>query len=84
MRRRFRDVFYRILKWSIAGATIASGMYSLFLLSVVFIIKDPAYRGQGLGIALAGPTILAPLGAIIGGSLKFILLIVSRRNKESQ
>jgi hypothetical protein len=71
--RRFGAVFYRVFTWSIAGATIAVSGYSLLLLSLVFIVKDPAYQGQGLGIALSGPIILAPLGAIIGGLLRFML-----------
>jgi hypothetical protein len=78
--RRFGDAFYRIFIWSIAGMTISAGGYCLFLLSMVFIIKDSAYRGQGLGIALNGviavngPIIFASLGAILGGALRFILL----------
>jgi hypothetical protein len=82
--RSFKAVFYKIFTWSITGTTIAVGGYSLFLLYIVFIVKDPAYRGQGLGIALAGPIIFAPLGAITGGFLKFILLNVYRRDKESK
>lgn len=78
MHRRFGAVFYRIFTWSIAGMSLAVVGYSLLLFYIVFIVKDPAYKGQGLGIALAGPVILAPLGAIIGGSLRCILLNVSR------
>jgi hypothetical protein len=76
--RRFGDSFRRIFTWSIAGASIAAGGFSLVLLTIVFIVKNPAYRGQGLGIAINGPIIFAPLGAIIGGSLRFILPNVSR------
>ncbi len=72
--KRFGAIFYKIITWSIAGATIATGGYSLLLFFIVFIIKDPAYQGQGLGIALAGPAILAPIGAIIGGLTRFSLL----------
>jgi hypothetical protein len=84
MYRRFGTVFYRIFTWSIAGTSIAVVGYSLFLFFMIFIVKDSAYKGEGLGLALAGPIILAPLGAIIGGFLRFILLNVSRRDKESK
>jgi hypothetical protein len=76
--KRFGAVFYRTMTWSIAGAAIATGGYSLLLFFIVFIVKDPAYQGQGLGIALAGPVIFAPIGAIIGGFIRFILLNSSR------
>ncbi len=78
MKRRFGAVFHRIFTWSIAGATIALGGFSLFILAMVFIVKNPAYQGQGLGITGGlGAIIIPPLGAIIGGSIRFILLNVS-------
>jgi hypothetical protein len=72
--KRFRAVFYKMMTWSTAGAAIATVGYSLLLFFIVFIVRNPAYKGQGLGIALAGPIIFAPMGAVVGGFIRFILL----------
>ncbi|MGF1603144.1 MAG: hypothetical protein ACFCU8_14190 [Thermosynechococcaceae cyanobacterium] len=44
------------------------------------IAQKSAYQGQGLGIAMAGPVILAPLGAMVGGAIRLILFNIPRRD----
>ncbi len=72
--KRFGAVFYKIMIGSIAGASIVTGGYGLLLFLIVFVVENPAFQGQGLGIAVAGPMILAPVGAFFGGFITFFLL----------
>jgi hypothetical protein len=76
--KQYQSTFLKLLSWSIAGMTIAVGVYGLFVLFMVYGVQDPAYQGQGLGYVLAGPIILAPLGAVIGGLIQLIRLLVAR------
>jgi MFS-type transporter involved in bile tolerance (Atg22 family) len=64
-----RTIFFRIMTWAMLGTAIAAGGYSLLLFFIVFIVEDPAYQGQGLGIALADPIILRQLVRLLGASL---------------
>jgi hypothetical protein len=70
--RRFVATFFWILLGSLVGMMISVGGYGLFLIFMMFVRQDPAFAGQGLGIALSGPIVFAPLGAIVGGLLVFV------------
>jgi hypothetical protein len=78
--RRFKATFFWVLLSALIGMTIAVSGYGLFLIFMVLIRQDAAFAGQGLGIALAGPIIFAPLGAI-GGGLIGLLYPLGRISK---
>jgi hypothetical protein len=75
--KQYKSTFLKLLSWSIAGMTIAVGAYGLFVLFMVYGVQNPAYQGQGLGYVLAVPILLAPLGALIGGLIQLIWLLVA-------